>query len=916
MLKRTKLCTSLMIAFGTGVAALPAVAQQSPDQQLERVEVTGSLIKRVESSTALPVQTVTREDIQKLGVTTVEQLLNAVTANTAVMGNTTAEGAGASTYGEANASLRGLGPNKTLVLVNGRRLASYATDTTGTAPDINVIPLSAVERVEILKDGASAVYGSDAIGGVINFILRRNYQGVETNAYYGGSSSGSGQVAKFGFVAGFGNFETDRYNILVSADIGHDSVITGAQRNYANTSWQNGGNYDQSATPSGALRTFDPVLTPNANGVIPNALNSQGSGLGNPLAPNNCAQNGAAFDANLGTCRFNSSPYVPLVPDVRRQNISGNFRFKLNDQAEFFIEGFYAHNVTKIVEQPSPYSVSFLATDNAFVTKNIYPAIILSPTSPFYPTAFLSDTAAAGNPVTVSLRNFDGGGRVHTDVADQGHVVGGFRGIFKDYDYDVAYSHNSSNVSESTQGGYQSQTAMASLLSNNNAFDPFTQFQTPALAAQIAGTNYNGPMIDATYTTDGIEGKFSGDLYKLPAGSLTFALGGAVRNEHISFNPSAAFQSGDISGYGGQQLPLTTSRNSKSIYGELDAPILKSLEADLSLRYDSYPNATSLNPKVSLRFQPVSQVLFRGSYGTGFREPGLPELFSPDIIATTPTFLDPVSGTTGQFTQLTGGNTKLSPEKSRQKSIGIVVDPVQNLSVSLDYFDIKVNNLVTTLSPQFIVDQAALGNPAYTGLVSRDPLGNIIQITSTNINAGSLSTAGFDGDVKWRIAKTERYGTFNFNLNSTYLTKYSETLPDGTVQPSIGATVDANGNPLNAVSAGGIIFRWRHELALDWAYGPYGVTLNQHFQSGYDDNIPCCTPQTTPLHIGSFSTWDLQTRYQGVKNMMLRLGVKNIGNRQPPGTVTLGTYFQTGYDPTYYDPHGRFIYLTGTYKFF
>ena len=244
-----------------------------------------------------------------------------------------------------------------------------------------------------------------------------------------------------------------------------------------------------------------------------------------------------------------------------------------------------------------------------------------------------------------------------------------------------------------------------------------------------------------------------------------------------------------------------------------------------------------------------------------------------------------------------------------------MVDPTRDISVSLDYFDIKVDNLVTTLGAQFIVQQAAAGNPAYTGLVSRDPLGNITQIQNVNLNAGSLATKGFDLDVKTTIATMPRYGIFTAYLNSTYLTKYTETLPDGTIQPSLGNTVDANGNPLSAVEAGGIIFRWRHEGTLDWQYGPYGTSLTGHYQSGYNDNIPCCTPQTTPLHIGSFTTWDLQGRYTGVKNLTLRLGVKNLFNRYPPGTVTLGQYFQTGYDPTYYDPHGRFVYAMAAYKF-
>ncbi|MFI4940914.1 MAG: TonB-dependent receptor domain-containing protein, partial [Burkholderiales bacterium] len=669
--------------------------------------------------------------------------------------------------------------------------------------------------------------------------------------------------------------------------------------------------------PSGAVRTFDPVTTPNAYGVIPNALASQGSSIGNPLSPGNCAQNGSQYDANFPTCRFNPSPMVPLLPDITRENVAVNFRFKLNEDAEFFLQGFDSHNITDTKEQPSPYSVSFLAGDTAFAAKNIYPAIIMSPSSPYYPTAWLTanSPSTVGSPVTVSYRAFDGGGREHTDTADQSHLVAGFKGAFKNYDYDIAFIHNSSGVAETTQSGYQSMTALASLLSYNNAFNPFTQYQTPALAAQIKGTNYNGQMIDSTLTTNALDGKISGEIMTLPAGPLSFAVGGSSRDENLAFDPSAAFQSGDIAGYGAQALTLNASRHSDSIFGELDIPVLKSLETDIAVRTDRFPNATSTDPKISFRYQPIQTALLRASYGKGFREPGLPELYTPNTLGTTATFLDPVTNVRNQFTQTTGGNPDLKPEKSEQASFGIVLDPVKGLSMSVDYYQIRITNLVTTLNPEFTVDQAAAGNPAYAGLVTRDSLGNITNIMATNINAGSEKTSGFDVDVRWQIAKTADYGNYNLHLNGTYVSKFDLTNPDGSVQHSVAATVDSNGNALNVITNGGIIFRWKHVLNLDWAKGPYAVDLTQNFQSGYWDNIPCCTAQTTPDHIGAFTTWDMQASYSGYKNLLVSAGVKNLFDRNPPVAITQGQYFQAGWDPTYYDPHSQFVYVNAKYKF-
>ncbi|WLI87872.1 TonB-dependent receptor [Massilia sp. R2A-15] len=908
----------LMFAGSIALGAIAAQAQTA-EAPMQRVQITGSSIKRAQAEGALPVQTLTREDIQKLGVTNTEQLLTSVSSNTMVGATNAAQGAGSSTYGESTASLRGIGASKTLVLVNGRRLANYATD--GTAVDVNSIPLAAVDHVEVLKDGASGVYGSDAIGGVINFILRDNFQGVEASTYASGTKDGGGATGKASIIAGFGDFDEDRYNITVSADVGKDNALYGRQRRYAQNNWTNDGRFDNSATPSGNLTTFVPTTQTNAMGIVPNSLASLGSSIGNPLSPNNCAANGSGFDANFGpntACRYNSAPLVPLAPQVARANLAGSLRFKLNDSAELFMEGFHSRQKTVTIEQASPYSNSFLESDTAFAKQNVYPAIILAPSSPFYPAAYIASKkpSEAGKPVTVSYRAVDAGGRSHEDIADQTHLVIGTRGTVKGYDYDVAYTHNASDVTETTTGGYQNNVQLVQLLSNNPAFNPYTQYQTPALAAQIRATNYNGQMVNSTLTNDSLAARVSGDLYQLPAGAAKFALGGSISDESLKFNPSVAYQSGDISGYGGQALPLSASRNSQALFGEVIVPVLKTLEADLAVRTDRYPDAKATNPKISLRYQPVSQLLVRASYGKGFRVAALPELNTPVSTGTTATFVDPATGERAQFNTVYGGNANLKPEKSEQSSVGFVVDPVKGLSVALDFWKINVNNLVTTFDPEFLVDQAANGVAAYQPFVQRDANGNIAKIINTNINANSLKTQGIDLDVRYALPKSATFGNFSTRLNGTYVTKFDETLIDGTVQKSVAATLTPDGQKLNAVANGGIIFRWKHQLSFDWKYKAYGLNLTQNFQSGYYDNARADSATGTDAqHVGAFSTWDLQGTFTGFKQLVVRGGVKNLFNRQPPAALTAGQYFQSGYDPSYYDAHGATGYLSATYKF-
>ncbi|HEX8785294.1 MAG TPA: TonB-dependent receptor [Telluria sp.] len=923
MLKETIISRSVRVIFasgmlaGAGLYAQAALAQDTQDtaqQPIARVEVTGSSIKRANIEGSLPVQTVTAEDIKRTGATNTAELLTSLTSNSMVGATNQAEGAGLSTYGESTASLRGLGASKTLVLVNGRRLGNYATD--GTAVDVNSIPLAQIDHVEVLKDGASGVYGSDAIGGVINFITKKNYNGVELNGYTSASRYGGGQTHKASILAGWGDIDEDRYNITVSADVSKDDAIFGSQRDYANTAWNNNGFRDQSATPSGNINTFDPVTTANANGVIPNALNTLGKGLGNPLSPGNCTTNGSAYDANLGTCRFNSSPYVNLVPAVKRANVGGSFHFKLNDNAEFFMEGFLSRNETTQQAQASPYSNSFLSTDPEFAAKNIYPAIIVSPTSPYYPSSWLAANAPSvnGQPITVSYRAFDGGDRIARDTAIASHFVLGFTGTVKGYDYDVAYTHNSSDVTERALQGYQNQTNLVGLLSNNNAFNPWTQYQSPALAQQIYGTNYVGPVMNAVLRNDSLNAKISGDLYKLPAGMASFAVGASMQDENLSINPSAAYQSGDVSGYGGAQLPLSASRSSSAVFGETIIPIIKHLETDIAVRYDRYPTASATNPKVSFRYQPLSSLLFRASYGKGFREPSLPELFNQQTLGTSALFTDPVTKQTGQFNTLLGGNPNLQPEKSEQASFGVVVDPIKGMSIAIDWWKINVNNLVTTVAPEFTVAQAAAGNPAYTAQVTRDAGGNITSILGTNINAGSVKTQGIDIDARYAFLKSATYGNFGLRLNGTYTSKYDLTLPDGTVQHSVADTIDSQGNVLSAVATG-IIFRWKDQLSLDWKRQDWSASLINNFQNGYWDNERADAVDPIAQHVGAFSTWDVQGSYSGIKNLVLTAGVKNLFNRTPPEVITAGSYFQTGFDPSYFDPHGQTGYVSANYKF-
>ncbi|MEW9898341.1 TonB-dependent receptor [Chitinivorax sp. PXF-14] len=897
-----------------GIAYAEDSTDQPPPQKAERIEVTGSSIKRVAKEGALPVTVVRKEDIARTGATNVEELVQSITSTSAVGGTSTAQGAGLSTYGMSSVSMRGLGGNRTLVLVNGRRLANYATD--GTTVDINSIPLSSIERVEVLRDGASSVYGSDAVAGVINFIMRKNYNGFEASAYTGSPTrSGGGQINKAGFVAGTGDLDENKFNLVVSGDFSHDRALYGANRTFAKRGWNEF--FDSSATPSGRLQA------PWAMGVPFNQQNLKT--LGNP-AESDCSMNGSAMDDNYGTCRYDPSDLVPLAPTVDRGNLSANFRFALSPAHELYSTAIYTRTKTVTLEQYSPYSPVFLGTDNAFLNSGIEQSILIGPSNPVYNSTIVPYLNSIGmpqyigQPLAVSYRAYDGGRREHTDTADQWHFVAGMKGTFGAWDYDAAYVFNQSKVQEDTNGGYQLQTKLVDLLNKSNTFNPFTTFQDAALAEQIKATNYNGMMVASKLTNQGVDGKLSGAVFELPSGSLSAAVGVGAHKETLDFTSSAAAQGGDVSGYGAALMPYNKSRNNHSMFAEVNVPIVKHLEADVAVRSDHYETIGSeTTPKVSLRWQPLQQFLLRGSWGKGFRAPSLPELYTPIVVSSTSQFTDPVTGEKNQFNQTAGGSPDLKPEHTKQMSFGFVVEPVSGVSAGVDFFRVKVEDQILSgtggaLSAQAIVGFASEGNSFFAPLVQRAcPTCNIQSIKNTALNGGNLDVAGVDIDLRWRVGKTEM-GAVDVGLNGTYFSKYDSTDPSGATQHAVARTVDDAGNILNPTQQGGVIMRWKHELTAGVTNATWSASVTQNFQNGYWD-FP--DNDGAPHWVGSFATYDLQGNYTAIKNLKLTLGVKNVFDSDPPRSnagVNVG-YFQSGYDPSYYDPRGRFIYGSVNYKF-
>ncbi|HUP30704.1 MAG TPA: TonB-dependent receptor, partial [Usitatibacter sp.] len=910
--KSNTLSHAVRAALGASVAlglALPVAAQQA--QKVEKIEVTGSNIKRIEGETALPVQIITREEIEKTGATTTEQFLLTLSVAMSNNANTAATNSGSATAGISSVSLRGLGSNRTLVLVNGRRMPAYGTITDSVSVDVNTIPLAAVDRVEILKDGASAIYGSDAIAGVINFILRKDYRGAEANVRYSKPEHPNGQVTRVDASAGFGDLSTDRFNVLVVGSYQKDKALYGRDRDFA-----------RSGINAGALNDTSSGNTFPANIVLPD-----GTQL-NPAAPN-CAPSVASPLFPPTRCRFDPSPLVSLAPEAKRGNLYAAGRFALTPSWELFAEASYAKTEQTTVIQPVPLSDQF-ALPPSHPLFNVAPyngfsTIVLSASSPYYPRAFIQAATGGATPdVLVRYRSVVTGNRSITDIVEQPRLVAGISGTAASWDVEAGYLHVESKLTERVNSGYPSQTAILPLLNSGQV--NFFGDNTPQVQALIDATQFHGDAYNVKNSVDSLAAKASRDLLRMGAGSLAIAVGAELRTEKFDVDPSLTIQSGDISGYGGNFLPVHRSRDVKSVFSELNVPVGRALEANFAVRWDDYEGTGSkTTPKASIKFQPTRQLLLRAAIGKGFRAPSLNDLYQPNLSGVSAPGLNdtlrcPTTGSSNdcqtQFPVLTGGNAGLKPEESTNTNVGFLFEPSNMFSFGVDAFRINVKNTILN----GIVANTILADLDQFGyLVTRGPVqsafpnlpGPIVQIDQTNLNLGETRVQGYDIDAKLRLPVVG--GRLTVAFNGTYFQKYQIQNIDGTFTETVGTIVGTTG-------FGGVTPRWRHYVAADWSRGPWSFTLSQSFQLGYKDLAGTFEDPSEAgfklRRVGSYEIYDVQAGYRGIRNVKLAAGIRNLLDRAPPYTNAGGqNYFQGGYDPTYVDPRGRTFYVALGYTF-
>jgi iron complex outermembrane receptor protein len=889
----------LMFTGGAAIVGLGLFAQAQAQQvvndvPMQRVEVTGSAIKRIDAETAVPVTVLKMDDLKKEGFTTIEQVMSNLSASQSAQG--TSQSVGSGTGGASFADLRGIGANKTLVLLNGRRLANNAYDS--SAPDLNMIPFAALERVEVLRDGASALYGSDAVGGVINFITKKDYQGGTFTAGADSPQHPGGAANNFNLGYGFGDLEEKGYNVFAMVDHQEQHRIGGTQRPY-NTRYAGG--LSSSTFPANYF---------------------QGGDSFNPTAPS-CASGSHLISDGASGCEMTTSSFVDYVPKSERTTGLIKGTIKLNADNELGLEYLNSKSKVSTMIAPVPYGGLFqnrLRPDGSV--------------NPYYPTNAALDPnyteanmAAGVNPgfVNVKWRDLPNGARQDESVNKQQRFVASLTGNVAGWDYDGALTYNENKVTDNifgySDGGIISQGVLDGVINPYGA-------QDAAGTALLNSAAIGGRLQSAKGTNKGADFHASrevGDWFN--AGhKAALAVGTQLEHQHFDSEANFPIANAVVASTGlDPTLHNEGSRNVYALYAELDVPVTKQLDVTVAARSDKYSDfGTSTNPKASFRYQPSKAVLLRGSYSTGFRAPSLYELHaSPSYTNTADEVNDPVNCPGGtpipgkssaancsqQFQQLNGGNPNLKPEKSKNASLGLVVEPIANLSMSLDFWSIRLRNTIGSLQDTDVIADPAL----FASVYHRNPAGNLSvdgsqcpnpttcgYLDLTTINLGDTNTNGLDigTNYKWR---TSGFGNYSFVTNSTYVHKYEYQNFSGDVMHS----------SVGQFSGTGPIFRWQSTASLNWTAGKFAAGVTGHYKSGYEDFYDGSNPQN---HVSSYTTFDTYGSWNVLKTLNLTAGVRNLFDRDPPLSYQTKT-FQAGYDPRYTDPTGRTFYVRGTYNF-
>ncbi|WP_431259746.1 TonB-dependent receptor domain-containing protein [Roseateles chitinivorans] len=942
-----------LVVVGLGAHA---AAWSQEVQKIERVEITGSSIKRIQDEGALPVQTISRRDLDRQGIVSAEQLIATLSSNGNGLDNLASNadvvsGQARGNNGASSANLRLQGANATLILLNGRRIAAHGLN--GGVVDLNQIPMAAIERVEVLKDGASSTYGTDAVGGVINFILRKDYTGLTVSGFTDVTQEGGGNIYRGSVTGGFGSVDKDGFNIMGVLSVTDNKRLDGSQRDFVNSFQPSRGlSPDTRGTPFATV-FFQPYIpNPTYNGATitnANILDLPGQ-AGCASQPNTGPYaekiwgTGTTAAGNQFGCAWDTGKAAVIQQPVKNTNFVSRGLLKLGEHM-LTGEVLLGRSESNKIFSPNQISASTTAVQvpNGTRVPNPFNGLAYPSSGAGYQRvwdalvgAFPSLASQAGKPLAFRWRCMECGQREYVTESDTGRYLLSLDGplpFLKDWDYKVGASQAFSKSNSTLGSGYQNWVGLANLI-NTGVLNPFLlagESQTPAAMAALDAISAEGTKLyGGKYTTDEYDATASGPLFKLPAGDVMAAVGVDYRVEKYRFDGNQTVNTNDINTwifnapFDNVNALSGVKRKVGAIFGETIIPVVKDLDLNLSVRYDKYTGfGSTTNPKASVRYQPIQSLVLRGSYSTGFRVPTFNQMFNgvTESAQTGATLFDPatcpskaVSSLPGcqsiTFTTLFSGKMNLKPEESKMSNIGFVWQPSANYSMSVDLWDIRRDGMIQALSLTQFLNNASLFPSAFI----RDASGKLISVDTSWVNTGETRTRGLE--LSMRGSTPMNGGRLSAGLDGTYLLEKKSALVDGA--------------PLGASEIGQFTrsselgIRWKHSAYISYSYGDWAWTLRQQYSTGY---YGYGTPAVLSGAAGAtaFDPWvkpyylhHASVAYSGIKNLTVTVGVKNIFDQDPPFANSYDTNTGSGssWEPRVADPRGRSFTLGLDYKFF
>lgn len=887
-----------LLAGAASLVALPAIAQTGQPQAndearvLDRVEVVGTRIARADIEGALPVTVIDRSQIELSGEASVADLLRSTTFNS--FGSFRPQ-SGSSAQSFAELSLRGLGGARTLILIDGRRAPS-APNAAGSGQDLNSIPLAAVERIEILTDGASAIYGSDAIGGVVNVITRRDFSGAEISFGMGNPVREGGETEEGSAIIGIAG---ESGNAIVGASFNNRGIVFQRDREWSRGGASTFANNLMAAIPApGTLHGFRPggfLANPTWGSRVPGfACNSDGFFVA-----------GAGADQR---CNYDFTFVAADEAEIRNSSLFARGDYNINDDWSLYFNGTVSRvrsfgRYAPVPSSPWPGGGIFIPVGSPNHPAMRFPGAGYDANSPVF---LRHRFAAAGN------RDVNTDGNVYSlDVGVDGRIG--------EFDVNFGMRRADSQYYEIGRGYLLASSAQAAIASG--AFDIYNPF---ANSRDLVNSFTVTTGRDSRFLINEFYASASTDLFELAGGTAAIAFGGEMRTEEFQDLYDSLSEAGVVSGSAGNSSD--GERDMRAVYVEMLLPVIEDLEVTVAARHDRYSDfGSATSPQVSFRYSALDNLTLRASVGQGFRAPTLDILnaqpsFSADSVtdaATCAAFgLLPTCST--QVEAWVIANPNLDAETSDQFSAGLAWDPTDWLSITADYWNITVNDRVAAISTATIMGclagtttncppglsalPAAITPPVGglgLGLARAPGTGEILYVQRGFANLGVIETDGVDLNLRTEF-DLANMGAVRNQLQVGWTRSLS---------------VDGGDNLIGTTQATDSYPRFRAQLQNVWEVGDFRVGWNVNYIHGYTSTAGMQNPPhpTLPHEMPSWTTHDVQVTWSAPWNGRLTLGVNNVADKDP---------VQDPFDPTgrgflfaLYDGHGRVPFIRYTQSF-